>query len=189
MNDWKKAVVGSTLAFCFISVFVGIFSLVSVVQMTHYDLMSNGVRMIARDPFRKDVQILSYVSLAVLVVCAACFVFCFLHLFWKEKTREKMKKIAMISLLVIAVFSLVLVVVTFLIPTRLEPYNTYYSNYKSYYDFAYYQSCLSGVLSGFLPMLFGAGTLLCYRFFTDRVAKGNKIVEKPETTESDRVEE
>lgn len=34
MNDWKKAVVGSAFAFCLISAFVGIFSLIGVVQMT-----------------------------------------------------------------------------------------------------------------------------------------------------------
>ncbi|MBO4284503.1 MAG: hypothetical protein J5958_07785 [Clostridia bacterium] len=171
MNDWKKAVVGSALAFCFISAFVGIFSQISVVQMTQYDLVANGARVSAYGDFLKDIQILSTVSLAVLVVCAVGFVFCFFHLFWNEEAKEKIKKIAVILSLLIAVFSLALIVATFLMPTRLEAYNSYYSTSVSYYNFTYYQACLSGVLSGFLPVLFGAGVLLCYRFFTARAAK------------------
>lgn len=70
MNDWKKAVVGSAFAFCLISAFVGIFSLIGVVQMMHYDLIAGGARVSPHGDFLTDMQILSAVSLAVLVVCA-----------------------------------------------------------------------------------------------------------------------
>jgi len=188
MNDWKKAVVGSALAFCFISAFVGIFSLIGVVQMMHYDLIAGNALVSPQGDFLTDMQIFSAVSLAVLVVCTVGFVFCFLHLFWNADAKKKMKKIAMISSLLIVVFSLALIVAAFLMPTRLDTsFNTYHPTAVSYDSFTYYQSCLSGVLSGFLPVFFGAGGLLCYRFFTDRAAKAT--VGETETTEEDRVEE
>ena len=68
----EKTVVGSAFAFCLISAFVGIFSLIGVVQMMHYDLIAGGARVSLHGDFLTDTQILSAVSLAVLVVCTVC---------------------------------------------------------------------------------------------------------------------
>ena len=164
MKDWKKAVLGSAIAFCLILAILGIFSLVGVVQMTVLKIRVRNVGEFVDETFQREIQIASFCALALCVVCVITLVFCAVGLFWSENTRLSIKRAAMVCTIVIAVVSVAFIITALCLRNKIPPYNDSYPDSIEYNDFLYHQSLLSAVFSSFVPLLIGVVLLLGYLF-------------------------
>lgn len=175
MKDWKKAVLWALVGFCMISAVVGVFNIVSFLQMETLDITTLYVE--ETRPFYLSVTSIS-------LLCAmTCIAFVIVTVVFFAKNAEGAKK-KLINGFLIAVVTASAFFIVFAFCTQfvlsVEDFNAFNEYNEMYYsDFVNYQSYLSAMLSTFLPLLIAGGILLGYMRYLFKT-KNSEATEKAE---------
>ncbi|MCH5155121.1 MAG: hypothetical protein J1F69_00795 [Clostridiales bacterium] len=165
MKDWKKAVLCSLVGFCLISAIVGLFGLITFLQMSTTKIFSLRIA----DEERTLFVVTSVLSLVFAIGCIVLIAI--VIMFFVKGKQLQFFKIVRILLAVISAVSVFFTIFAFCLPSILNIILKSNVDYilefdLEYTSFVHYQSCLSAILSTFIPLLIADGIIIGYLIYT-----------------------